>query len=336
MTSTRAPTLPTELLHEILIQVLVDSIHLAVVVQEMGSWNVRVHHTLSAVCSSFRDIMHGISCKAFEYKPDLGASKADGEAPSAEEPPSLASHVQRIMLILRTLGASIRHPPGTLAIPSYATGSPRIVQAYYLYAAIVDLRCKAARTTPDIYNSTSTTLSGAILTLSIQLCVIRPRALGAVLYGATQAEETLQETSVQVVQICTKLDKCLKTLETLQKREGAADLDLERWTRRKDLKIVLLAALLQPLAILQTVFRVLMEYGHLGQLPACSLAWLGELPGVWGTISRVNALLAPRPRQDGPSAPWVTLTPEAMHDLELLVAAWRPDTATSAGPALSS
>ncbi|KAJ7645758.1 hypothetical protein B0H17DRAFT_1103949 [Mycena rosella] len=59
--------LPTELLFNILAHVLAHSVHMVVVSPRDVEWHLGAHHTLSAVCFAFREIVRGISTKAFQF-----------------------------------------------------------------------------------------------------------------------------------------------------------------------------------------------------------------------------------------------------------------------------
>jgi hypothetical protein len=44
-----------------------QSVHMVVISSGDIDWHLHVHHTLSSVCFSFREIMKGISSQAFQF-----------------------------------------------------------------------------------------------------------------------------------------------------------------------------------------------------------------------------------------------------------------------------
>jgi hypothetical protein len=109
---------------------------------------------------------------------------------------------------LRSLGAAIRDPavPGNFSIESLDSTAPQLVQGYSLYIAIVYLRTQASRSTPEIYQSTSATIFGAVITLSkVLYSRIVPREVAVMLKYATEDEAELSHIGVLVVKHCALL-----------------------------------------------------------------------------------------------------------------------------------
>ncbi|KAJ7715246.1 hypothetical protein B0H16DRAFT_508010 [Mycena metata] len=187
--------LPNELLFKILAQVLAHSVHMVVVSSGDITWHMNAHHTLSAVCFSFKEIMKGISSKAFQWA-------------ATEATPNLTHHIRRQLQWLRTLAADIRDPttPGNFSFDAHDSTAPQIVQGYSLYIAIVYLRTQAARSTPEIYQSTSGTIFGAVITLSkVLYSRIVPQEVAIILKNATKDEAELSHIGVLVVKHCALL-----------------------------------------------------------------------------------------------------------------------------------
>jgi hypothetical protein len=118
---------------------------------------------------------------------------------------SLAHHVRRQLQSLRSLGSAIRDPavPGSFSIESLDSTAPQLVQGYSLYVAIVYLRTQASRSTPEIYQSTSATIFGAVITLSkVLYSRIVPREVSVMLKHATEDEADLSRFGVLVVKHC--------------------------------------------------------------------------------------------------------------------------------------
>ncbi|KAJ7255054.1 hypothetical protein B0H12DRAFT_539166 [Mycena haematopus] len=184
--------LPNELLFKILSQVLAHSVHMVIISSDLIEWHLHAHHTLSAVCFSFREIMKAMSSKAFQFE-------------ATEANPNLAGHVQRQLQALRLLGAAIRDPGihEGFSIEALDSSAPQLVQGYSLYIAIVYLRKQACHSNAEIYQSTSITIFGAVITLSrVLYSRIIPREVAVLLKNATEDEAALCHIGALVVKHC--------------------------------------------------------------------------------------------------------------------------------------
>ncbi|KAJ7656220.1 hypothetical protein B0H17DRAFT_373864 [Mycena rosella] len=297
-------SLPNELLFKILAHVLAHSVHAVIVSSEDFEWHLRVHHTLSAVCFSFREIMKGISSKAFQFPEDEG----------------LAQHVHRQLTSLRALGGAIRAPatPESFSIEDLDASAPQLVQGYSLYIATVYLRTQAVRSTPEIYRSTSATMVGAVLAFSKALFGrIVPREAAALLRAATEDEAVLAHIGVRVVKHCVRLDALLADEEADEEAEPAqteqaSDAEPAR-TKAQTVTEQAIAAI----AAADVQFRALWDTAP---LPCCPSTWLARLPDVYATLARVEKAPA-------------LLSEDARVCLRELVERWAPseESGTSAG-----
>ncbi|KAF8134678.1 hypothetical protein K438DRAFT_1883373 [Mycena galopus ATCC 62051] len=284
--------LPNELLFKILAQVLAHSVHMVIVSSGVIEWHLHAHHTLSAVCFSFREIMKGISSKAFQFVP-------------TEANPSLAHHVQRQLQSLRSLGAAIRDPtvPGSFSIESLDSSAPQLVQGYSLYIAIVYLRTQASRSTPEIYQSTSATIFGAVITLSkVLYSRIVPREVGVMLKYATEAEADLCHTGAMTVKHCGLLSGFADALA------AEHDPQDEVASLRKDTE--------QMISIIESAdAEFLTLFRRNEPLPCCTAIWISQLPDVYSTLERVYEMFSKQPE---------LISEDAFLRLRSLVERWAP------------
>ncbi|KAJ7085387.1 hypothetical protein B0H15DRAFT_846708 [Mycena belliarum] len=293
--------LPSELLYKILAHTLAHSVHTVIVSSQDIAWHMRAHHTLSSVCYSFREIMKGISSKAFQYVVAKGA----------EEAPTLAQHVQRHFQSLRALGAAIRDSavPGAFSLESLDSFAPQLVQGYSLYVAIVYLRTQALRSTPEIYQSTSMTIFGAVITLSkVLYSRIAPREIAVMLKHATEDEAALSHIGLLVVKHSILLAGCV---EALTAECDPAD---EEAVLRRDGSKDRAARLIQSLAAADTEFLALFRRTT-PPLPCCTAVWLSQLPDVYTTLRCVHEVLSKQPG---------VVSDDAAGSLRDLVERWTP------------
>ncbi|KAJ7661614.1 hypothetical protein DFH06DRAFT_1325893 [Mycena polygramma] len=270
--------LPNELLFKILAHVLGShSVHMVIVSSGDIEWHLRAHHTLSAVSYSFREIMKGISSKAFQFA-------------ATEATPTLARHVQAQLQSLRTLGAAIRSPatPGSFSIESLDSLAPQLVQGYSLYIAIVYLRTQASRSTPDIYQSTSATIFGAVITLSkVLYSRIVPREVAVMLKYATEDEAELSHIGVMVVKHCGLLSGYA---DALAAEDNAQD---EIASLRRDLNKIKTETMIDIIASADNKFLTLFRRNE--PLPCCTEVWISQLPDVYSTLRRVYDMCTTQP-----------------------------------------
>ncbi|KAJ7729396.1 hypothetical protein DFH07DRAFT_850264 [Mycena maculata] len=280
--------LPNELLFKILTHVLAYSVHTVVISSADVAWYLRAHHTLSSVSFVFRELMTGISSKAFDFA-------------VSDATPTLAQHVHQQMLALRALGGAIRTPsnPGSFSLDALDARAPSLVQGYSLYVAIVYLRTQAARSTPSIFLSTSSTIFGAVLALSgVLYNRVVPGEVAALLHEATAAEAALSTISVRVVKHCGVLADLVDDLAA--KDEERTELNQ---TKAEEVVGILDGAD----AEFRTLFR--------RSLPCCTDRWVARLPDVYSTLERVHGVVV---QQEG------LIGEDAVQKLGALVEAWAP------------
>ncbi|KAJ7619688.1 hypothetical protein FB45DRAFT_931418 [Roridomyces roridus] len=287
MTSFRLD-LPTELVFKILTHVLAHSVHKVVMSPDPDiDWFLNVHHTLSSVCFSFREIMRGISTKAFQYTPSTGATDVATH--------SLPEHVHRQLRNLRQLGKVVREPSvGSFTLESLDPTAPQLVQGYSLYIAIVYLRTQASRSTREIYRSTSVTIFGAVITLSkVLYSRIAPREVSVMLQAATEDEAELSNIGVLLVKKFTALSDLLDSIDGSESSEEKESEDSQSESESKPdpskLKIDL-EQLITIICALDIEFLSLLQRtsDNQGQpLPCCNPLWLAQLPDVQSTLSRL-------------------------------------------------
>ncbi|KAF8168965.1 hypothetical protein K438DRAFT_1855939 [Mycena galopus ATCC 62051] len=284
--------LPNKLLFKILAQVLARSVHMVVVSSGVIEWHLHAHHTLSAVCSSFREIMKEISSKAFQFVP-------------TEANPSLAHHIQRQLQSLRSLGAPIRDPrvSGAFSIQSLDSSAPELVQGYSLYIAIVYLRIQASRSTPEIFQSTRATIFGAVITQSKVLhSRIVPCEVAVLLKYATEAEADLCRTGAMAVKHCGLLSGLADALA------AEHDPQDEVVSLRKDTE-----QMISNIESADAEFLALFRRNE--PLPCCTAIWISQLPDVYSTLERVHEMFSKQPE---------LISEDALTRLRSLVERWAP------------
>ncbi|KAF7345009.1 Peptide hydrolase [Mycena venus] len=289
--------LPNELLFKILAQVLAHSVHMVIVSSGDIEWHLHAHHTLSAVCFSFREIMKGISSKAFQFA-------------ATEASPNLAHHVQRQLQSLRSLGAAIRDPavPGSFSIESLDSSAPQLVQGYSLYIAIVYLRTQASRSTPEIYQSTSATIFGAVITLSkVLYSRIVPREVAVMLKHATEDEAELSHIGVLVVKHCGLLSGFADALAVEHDPQD------EVASLRRDINKIKTEQMISIIDSADVEFLSLFRRNE--PLPCCTAIWISQLPDVYSTLERVYGIFTKQPS---------LISEGAITRLRSLVERWAP------------
>ncbi|KAJ6507488.1 hypothetical protein DFH09DRAFT_1199919 [Mycena vulgaris] len=290
--------LPNELLFKILAHVLAHSVHMVIVSSRDVEWYLNAHNTLSSVCFSFREIMKGISSKAFQFS-----------VVETNPPTSLAHHVQRQLRSLRLLGGAIRDPtvPGSFSIQSLDSTAPQLVQGYSLYIAIVYLRTQASKSTPEIYQSTSVTIFGAVITLSKVLYNrIVPREVSVMLKYATEDEAELSRIGVLVVKHCALLSGFIDALAV------PYDPIDEVASLRRDLNKIKTEQMISAIASADVEFLMLFRRNE--PLPCCSPIWISELPDVYSTLQRTYDVATKQS----------IISADAMMRLQSLVERWAP------------
>ncbi|KAJ6476385.1 hypothetical protein C8R45DRAFT_1009849 [Mycena sanguinolenta] len=293
--------LPNELLFKILSQVLTQSVHTVVVSSEAAAieWYLHVHHTLSAVCFSFREIMKGISSKAFQFE-------------ASETNPNLAAHVQQQLQSLRSLGAVIRDPSvpgGGFSIDSLDSSAPQLVQGYSLYVAIVYLRKQASHSNAETYQSTSATIFGAVITLSkVLYSRIIPREVAVMLRNATEDEAELSNIGVLVVKHCGLLSGFANDLA------AEHDPQDEVACLRKDINKVKTEQMISIVESADVEFLKLFRRCDERPPPFCTAVWISELPDVYATLERVYDMFSKQP----------LISEDAFVRLRALVERWAP------------
>ncbi|KAJ7145680.1 hypothetical protein C8R44DRAFT_755683 [Mycena epipterygia] len=288
--------LPNELVFKILAHVLAHSVHMVIISSGDIEWHLHAHHTLSSVCFSFREIMKGISSKAFQFA-------------ATEANPNLALHVQRQLTSLRSLGEAIRDPavPNSFSIESLDSQAPQLVQGYSLYIAIVYLRTQASRSTPEIYQSTSATIFSAVITLSkVLYSRIVPREVAVMLKYATEDEAELSHIGVLVVKHCALLSGLVDALA------AECDLDDEAAGLRRDINKIKTEQTIGIVEAADTEFLTLFRRNE--PLPCCTTIWISQLPDVYPTLKRVYELATQRP----------LISDDALARLRSLVERWAP------------
>ncbi|KAJ7500735.1 hypothetical protein B0H11DRAFT_2225131 [Mycena galericulata] len=288
--------LPNELLFKILAHVLAHSVHMVIVSPGDIKWHLNAHHTLSSVCFSFREIMKGISTKAFQFA-------------ASDMTPNLAQHVQRQLRSLRSLGAAIRDPatPGSFSIDSLDPTAPQLVQGYSLYIAIVYLRTQASRSTPEIYQNTSATIFGAVITLSkVLYSRIVPREVAVMLKYATEDEAELSRLGVLVVKHCALLSGFVDALaDEYDPNEEVAVL-------RRDINRIKAEQMISVITAADAEFLAL--FRRTEPLPCCTAIWMSRLPDVYSTLERVYDIVTKES----------LLSEGALERLRSLVERWAP------------
>ncbi|KAJ7621810.1 hypothetical protein B0H17DRAFT_1219304 [Mycena rosella] len=288
--------LPTELLFNILAHVLAHSVHMVVVSPHDVEWHLGAHHTLSAVCFVFREIVRGISAKAFQFP--------------GEDSEGLAPHVHNHLTALRALGAAIRHPDpapslaSTLAISALDPAAPQLVQCYSLYITTVYLRTQAARSTPAVYTSTTAAIVAAVRTLAKVLYThVKPRGAAAVLSAATADEAALSALGGAVVGRCGVLAGVLDELAAQQDsalalafehdEEPAQDAEAPKTKVEHAIRDIAAATPTSahssaPLPITHSL--PLRQRRQRDADPLLLPAWLAQLPDVAATLQRLCAM----------------------------------------------
>ncbi|KAJ7157947.1 hypothetical protein C8R43DRAFT_996400 [Mycena crocata] len=293
--------LPNELLFKILAHVLAHSVHMVIVFPGDIEWHLNAHHTLSSVCFSFREIMKGISSKAFQFR-------------TSESSPSLAQHVLRQLRSLRMLGTAIRDPavPNSFSIESLDASAPQLVQGYSLYIAIVYLRTQASRSTPEIYQSTSATIFGAVITLSkVLYSRIVPREIAVMLKYATEDEAELSNIGVLVVKHCAMLSGFVDALGAAADSDPTDDVVVLRRDINKIKTEQMISIIDSADAEFLTLFR------RTDPLPCCTPIWISQLPDVYATLERVYEVCANTERPQ-------LISDDALVQLRSLVERWAP------------
>ncbi|KAJ7019702.1 hypothetical protein C8F04DRAFT_328886 [Mycena alexandri] len=288
--------LPNELLFKILAQLLAHSVHMVVVSSGDITWHMNAHHTLSAVCFSFREIMKGISSKAFQWV-------------ATEATPNLTHHIRRQLQCLRALAAAIRDPatPGNFSFDAHDSTAPQIVQGYSLYIAIVYLRTQAARSTPEIYQSTSGTIFGAVITLSkVLYSRIVPQEVAIILKNATKDEAELSHIGVLVVKHCALLSGFADALAA----EPEPNNEVARL--RRDINRIKTEQMINIIESADAEFLIL--FNRNDPLPCCSTIWISQLPDVYSTLERICEIFSKQP----------LISDECLTRLQSLVARWAP------------
>ncbi|KAJ7166679.1 hypothetical protein C8R46DRAFT_1350983 [Mycena filopes] len=300
--------LPNELLFKILVHVLAHSVHMVVISSADVTWDMNAHNTLSAVSFSFREIMKGISSKAFQWI-------------STEPTPSLGHHVQRQLRSLRTLAAAIRDPavPGNFSFDAHDSTAPQLVQGYSLYIAIVYLRTQAARSTPDIYQSTSSTIFGAVITLSkVLYSRIVPREVSIILKNATKDEAELSHIGVRVVKHCALLSGFADSLVAESESESEPDDEVARL--RKDINRIKTEQMINAIESADAEFLLLFNSNDPLPLPCCTAIWIAQLPEVYATLMRVCEMFNAKQEEQQPPL----ISEECLARLQGLVVRWAP------------
>ncbi|KAJ7605213.1 hypothetical protein FB45DRAFT_1069524 [Roridomyces roridus] len=282
MSMTSESNLPAKVVFKILTHVLAYSVHQVVMSPDPDiDWFLNVHHTLSSVCVSFREIMHQISTEAFQYTPSTDATDVATH--------SLPEHVHRRLRNLRRLGKVVREPSvGSFTLESLDPTAPQLVQGYSLYIAIVYLRTQASRSTREIYKSTSVTIFGAVITLSkVLYSRIAPREVSVMLQAATEDEAELSNIGVLLVKKLTGLSDLLDSVERSEYSSGV--LESESKPDPSKLKTDL-EQLITTICALDIEFLSLLQRSSDNQgqpPPCCNPLWLAQLPDVQTTLSKL-------------------------------------------------
>jgi len=154
------PALPTELIHNIVSWVLVDSIHSICVSTGDVSWEKDVMNILCDVSPSFRAIAREIVAKAF------GISRE-----TDEEEERLLGTLQQVFGHLRPLGVRLRDRTewGTVSFQGVEFAESPYISAYALYISCVSLRRYAGRSPRNVFEAAHRAILSA-LTQSEKLC----------------------------------------------------------------------------------------------------------------------------------------------------------------------
>jgi len=171
----------------------------------------------------------------------------------------------------------------------------------------VYLRTQASRSTPEIYQSTSATIFGAVITLSkVLYSRIVPREVSVMLKYATEDEADLSNIGVLVVKHCILLAGFVDNLAEEH------DPNEEVVVLRRDINRIKAEQMISIIEAADVDFLTL--FRRTEPLPCCTTIWISQLPDVYSTLERVYDIVSKRP----------LISEDSLARLRSLVERWAP------------
>jgi len=221
--------LPTELIHNIISWVLVNSIHSICVSTEGVNWEKDVMNILCDVSPSFRAIAIEIVAKAFE----ISRGTDEGEE-------RLLATIQRIFIHLRQLGVRLRDRTEWEAVSFQVVDiseSP-FISAYALYISCVSLRRYAGRSHREDFETAHQVVLSA-LAQSENLCSrVWPMNMTDLIRKKIQDEFHYAHAGLVIVQSFYELNRYAESMIILhpsRKKDGTGPLTAVRSLIHKSL-----------------------------------------------------------------------------------------------------
>lgn len=210
--------LPNELLHNIILSVLVNSVHSICVSTGDVSWEKDVMNILCHVSPAFRAIAIEIVAKAFEISKETD-----------EEEERLFTTLQQIFVYLHQLAVRLRDPSewGTVSFQVMDCLVSPYVFAYALYLSCTSLRRHAGRSPRDVFEGTHQVVLSA-LTQSEALCNrVLPMNMTDLIREKIQDEFRYAHAGVVIVQSFHELNEYVDAMIILypsRKKDGTGPL----------------------------------------------------------------------------------------------------------------
>lgn len=223
------PKLPTELIHNIVSWVLVDSVHSICVSTGDVNWEKDVINILCDVSPSFRAIAREIVAKAFEISRETD-----------EEEERLLATSQQIFGHLRQLGVRLRDRTewGTVSFQVADCAESPYISAYAFYISCVALRRYAACSPRDVFESTHQDLLSA-LAQSEKICNgVWPRNMTDLIRNKIQDEFQYVRAGLVIVQSFHELNEYAESMIILlpsRKQDGTGPITAIRSLIHKSL-----------------------------------------------------------------------------------------------------
>ncbi|KAJ7585157.1 hypothetical protein C8J56DRAFT_862764 [Mycena floridula] len=194
-------SLPNELLHNILMFVMVDSIHLVCLANEDHPWELHAIATLSSVCRGFRDIISNIATRAFAIEP----SSMDGL--------SIAITVQKKLAAIHDHAfLEIRDPPVPLSKESLDCS---LIKSYALFLAIRALWENAITAPAQLFDMMQSCIQQMCFMIRGLCDTLDPPPIVTLLRRSAVELELLCQYATAIVHACSTLRDHLEQWKTV-------------------------------------------------------------------------------------------------------------------------
>ncbi|KAG6826593.1 hypothetical protein H0H92_015210 [Tricholoma furcatifolium] len=261
-------TIPAELLHRIIVQVVADSIHAICVYPGDVTWEMNVLPTFCRVSYAFREITLLLIKRAFQAKPEGGDI-------SSIFPP-IAQQFER----LRLFGNRLHRPPGTSPHFEPQQSDALLIFGYSLFIAAIDLRFTSFDSHPCIFQNTQEIILSALAT-SLCICPqVQPVGLADVLSDTMRKQMDVVRSGLDAVCAAEKIEQLMETRKALESPEPEPeeeDVDVELKKTEN------LSQIIEQVEQLLTAYSVYARIIELDDIFRAS-----ELPGIFPVIQKLN------------------------------------------------